>query len=530
MVDKKAQEIKLSQIVPSKLNPRKSTDAEQMKQLTESIKAQGVLQPIIVRLMTESAMGNKTFEIVCGERRYMAAKAAGHETIPAIVMDLTDDQAAEIAIIENLQREDVNAIQEAAGYDAIITKTGCTIADVSLKVGKPAKYITDRIRLLALNPEIRAGIEKGDISPAHGIVLTRIGDPKERVEFFKAMLKNKWSVRQAENELEQCGRCLSNAPFDAADCKKCPSNGAKQKDLFDTDTDLNGKCLDSGCYDKKCTDHLLARVEAIKKAGGKVETEARIEKMGKSGGTDLGQYKAELGAKLYADRCTACPDHVFVIESDRYGDGPNRLIERCLKPKCLNALIRSNKPKTKESQDGDRDSGLAESRKSNRIREAKTAFWTASLLKDQNQQVIYAVVAHLVLNSITADKASEIAKAAGIAEDKNEYRPWSVSRLFGLEKQKLMKVITQAAAVHIEWQMPYGDADQLQALAEATGHQIAKEWKMTEAYLQATSKDELQTLAKELGITKGLPETKADRMAHILKYAPKGKVPKELVK
>jgi ParB family chromosome partitioning protein len=216
-----------------------------MAEMVASVKEGGIIQPIVVRPI------NDCYEIVCGERRYRAAREAGLEAIPAVIKDLTDEQAIEMAFIENLQREDVNAMQEAKGFKAMLDKSTMTVKDLALKVGKPQKYILDRVQLLGLHDEIKEAISSGMLSASHGIIINRLNDPDDQIDLFNAIVAQKLSIRAAENALDRFGRKLDTAQFDTKRCEKCPHNGAKQKELFDGDTNLAGRCLNAECFDEK---------------------------------------------------------------------------------------------------------------------------------------------------------------------------------------------------------------------------------------------------------------------------------------
>lgn len=535
--------IALSQIVPGGLNPRKTQDKAAMEQLTASIKEKGVLQPIIVRNKELQAVkkngetvGNDIYEIVCGARRCAAAKALGLKEIPAVVMELTDAQAAEVAITENLQREDMNPIEEARAYDALIRATKGSPEALAVKLGKGAAYIAGRLKLLTLCPAALKAVEEGEISVGHGAVLARIGDPKEQAEFFKAMSREKMSVRQAENALERAGRMLNRAPFDTKDCKRCPSNGAQQKELFDGDTDLNGRCLNTACFAKKADEHLKARLAELKAKGEKVATKAEVEKQIKnfsmSNTIDFadGHYGDKIKKEIYAQRCKACPQRLHIAAPMYSYDDDSQVVitERCLKSACYRALARGEKAKAGD-EGQDRAKEKAESQKKNRVAEARMVFWLEALLKDKNPKVVMAIVADRMLNEIDQVEANKIAQQHGVKADKDGWRKFDPSTLFPLDTKKMHGVLEAAAMHFVVQQLRHiHSADVISGLATLTGHSIAKEWVMTETYLQACSKDELLALGRELGL-KDLPESKADRVAYILKHAPKGKVPKELL-
>jgi ParB family chromosome partitioning protein len=184
--------LKTDSIKPNSTQPRKNFDEEGMADLTASIKEHGIIQPIIVR---PSGAG---FEIVAGERRYRAARAAGLKEVPAIVRELSDRDNMLFAIIENMQREDLNPVEEAEGLESMIKGYGLTQEEVSQSVGKSRPYITNSLRLLKLSPEIRKMISAGEISGAHGRTLLACKDEKKRLALAEKTAREDLSVRALE--------------------------------------------------------------------------------------------------------------------------------------------------------------------------------------------------------------------------------------------------------------------------------------------------------------------------------------------
>lgn len=196
-------ELKLTEIEPNKYQPRKNFDAEKLQGLTESIKEHGVIQPLVV---VKNASGMYT--IVAGERRWRAAKAAGLKTVPVVIKDYTPEQIAQIALIENLQREDLNPIEEALGYQALIDEYNMTQENVSMVVGKSRSAVTNTLRLLALDDEIKEMLEKNEISSGHARALLALSDKSLRISLAKRIIAEDLSVRQTEN----LARFMQNKP------------------------------------------------------------------------------------------------------------------------------------------------------------------------------------------------------------------------------------------------------------------------------------------------------------------------------
>ncbi len=185
-------EISLNDIKPNPFQPRKTFNEEALNELATSIKAQGVFQPILVR---KSVIG---FEIISGERRYRAAKLAGLETIPAITYNYNDNQMMEVALIENIQREDLTVIEEAKSYQMMIDKLAMTQAELAKKVGKSRSHITNTLSLLKLPETVIKQIDEQKITMGHAKVLVSLGDKTEVNTIVDEIINNKLSVRETE--------------------------------------------------------------------------------------------------------------------------------------------------------------------------------------------------------------------------------------------------------------------------------------------------------------------------------------------
>ncbi len=190
-------EIRLDEIRSNPYQPRKTFDEESLKELAESIKEHGVVQPVIVKKSI------KGYELVAGERRTKASKIAGKTTIPAIIRDFNDEEMMEIALIENIQRENLNPIEEALAYENIIKSTGMTQEKIAQKFGKSRSYVTNMLGLLNLPEETKKLVEKGEISASHARVLSKMDDEKKINEIAKKVVNDKINVREIEDLVKQ---------------------------------------------------------------------------------------------------------------------------------------------------------------------------------------------------------------------------------------------------------------------------------------------------------------------------------------
>lgn len=184
--------VKINDIEPNREQPRKDFDEKALGELAESISRHGLIQPIVVR---PNLGGNYT--IIAGERRWRACRMAGLETVPVVIKDATEEEVMELALIENLQREDLNAIEEAYGYKALIDNYGLTQEKVAERVGKSRSAVTNALRLLSLKDEETEALKKGIITPGHARALLSFEDPEIRKNAFRLALEGK-TVRDIE--------------------------------------------------------------------------------------------------------------------------------------------------------------------------------------------------------------------------------------------------------------------------------------------------------------------------------------------
>lgn len=182
----------ISQIESCQNQPRKSFDREKLEELAESIRQHGVIQPLTVRKLASGY-----YQIIAGERRWRAARLAGLEEIPAIIIEADDQKAMELAMIENLQREDLNPIEEAEGFRALTETYGMTQAEAAERVGKSRSAVTNALRLLDLDSDVRRMVEEGALSAGHAKAILPLV-PAQRKKVAEEIIKKHLSVRQTE--------------------------------------------------------------------------------------------------------------------------------------------------------------------------------------------------------------------------------------------------------------------------------------------------------------------------------------------
>lgn len=548
-------EWKLEDLRVSKLNPRKHIDEGKLAELVESIKEKGVIQPILVRRIK----GKPGAEIVCGERRYRAADKAGLQTIPAVLRELTDEQAMEIMVIENLQREDVHPLEEAEGYEALLKKKkGLRVEDIAAKVGKTKAYVYGRLKLCELIPANRKLFYAGKFAPSVALLLARV--PKDlQLEAGKRIAQGKtetWvragepmSYAQAKKYIEERLMVrLKGAQFSTREkglagktsCAECPKRTGNQQELF---ADVAGKdiCTDPQCFEEKKNAFAQRKVDELKKAGKTVMPPAEAKKLFSYQGADAADGYINVEE---ADYRTDGEKLRPLIKAGKAGDVKTvhavhpftgKVVEM-VKSSDASKILKAAGIKSSRSSSGGKD--IVAAKKENRVTAARRGFWLekARIGITEHDALVLTLTCMLDdMGYVTAEEFLEeqLPEAAGFDEN------YQVPYLYGLSDDLLKKLLLVAYMRKIELLAD----EELECLSSAHGFDIAKDYVITEEYLQAMTKSDLVALAKETGIS-SIPEIgvlistgstkRAELLRAFLKTAPekgfdfKGKVPKEL--
>jgi ParB family chromosome partitioning protein len=200
-------EVDLDRLIPNPLQPRAVMDESKLEELSRSIKNSGVIQPIIVR-----RVDGDTFEIVAGERRWRAAQQAGLLRVPVVVRDVPDDKLLELALIENLQREDLNPVEEAEAYRRLMDEYRLTQEQVAAVVGKERATVANYVRLLGLPPEVRADLASGALAMGHARALIGLNESAAQRRAAREVVARGLSVRETEGLVKQIGRRAAPRP------------------------------------------------------------------------------------------------------------------------------------------------------------------------------------------------------------------------------------------------------------------------------------------------------------------------------
>lgn len=295
--------IDLALIVASATNPRTVFNIPRLQELAESIKASGVHQPVLVRplplsRMQETFEGRRkgerpAYELIAGERRYRASKLAGVETIPAMIRHLTDEQVLEVQLIENLQRDDLHAMEEAEGYERLCKATGITKEDIGAKIGKSRGYVYARIKLLKLCEAARQAFYDGKIDSSRALVIARIPDTQLQqkaldeatrtdwqgsVPSFRSFLQ--WAQQNVMLRLDAARFKITDASLvpEAGSCRDCTKRTGCEPDIY-ADVDSADVCTDPKCFHDKEAAHEANVVAEAQAKGQRVITEREAKKL-----------------------------------------------------------------------------------------------------------------------------------------------------------------------------------------------------------------------------------------------------------
>lgn len=274
-MNERFEQIAIGKIVASKTNPRKHFDEKQQAELVLSIREKGIVVPVLVRPLGEK------YEVVAGERRYRSAKELKLESVPCIVRELTDEQALEIQVIENLQRADVHPLDEAEGFAQLIAKGNHTAETIAGKVGKSKTWVEQTLKLNALIPELKKAFWTEKINRTVAVYVCRYSTDVQ-LEVFKQDVRgdNTPSLRNVKATIEQEQRSLSTGPWKKDDanlvpaagaCNTCSKRTGASPSLF-PELKKNDVCLDTDCFMKKLAAHAQRSVDRLEESGEKVIT------------------------------------------------------------------------------------------------------------------------------------------------------------------------------------------------------------------------------------------------------------------
>lgn len=222
-MDNKVLQIPIEDIIPNRFQPRLSFDDTSLKELADSIKQHGIIQPLVLRRVADK------YEIIAGERRYKAAMMAGLTSVPAIITELDDNASAEVAIVENVQRKDLTAIEEAKSYKALLDKGYMTQDDLAKKMGLSQAAISNKLRLLSLDEAVQDAILNEKISERHARSLLKIKDLEEQRKMLNRVITERLTVRQLEEEIKKMN--LDETNLEIKEDQSVPSENVSSENI-----------------------------------------------------------------------------------------------------------------------------------------------------------------------------------------------------------------------------------------------------------------------------------------------------------
>lgn len=497
------QEIPIKDICPNPHNPRKGSGGPKFLELVESIRQKGIIEPIIVRYMMKDE--HIKYEIVAGERRFKAAKFLELVTVPTIVRDLTDDEAFDFMIIENLQREDLTEIEEAESFKAYLEKHGKEGAiELAERTGIRPQYIRRRVAVLDLPAKVIEAWRKGKIVYGHLEQLLRVKEKEARERLVSKVLRSDtWSgpmsVKQLQEEIEEMAPRLNRALFDKAiACLSCSNNSRVQKALFAIEG-MNDLCLDPKCFKKKQGEWLTENwklsefYEKYKTNGFRFQEEAR----------KVAHHEFHDWGARPAKKCFSCEKFVTILNSD--GEASEE--RSCLDARCYNQIdaiskaeARGEKTKAVE-KGGPRVAWHGEYFRNVFFRKRVPQILDA--LKPEDEKIKTLLVMCLAYANSEAKRA--LRKALGLKSDTRHESKSSFPKLLELPYIKIAPIFRAVVeAVFLEGQnvgdwSGFGSTNRRLA-AEFLGVDLAKEWAVDEEYLMKKTRAELLAFGKKSGI------------------------------
>lgn len=265
------QDIPIGAVRPSPMNPRKTITDDGLLELAENIKANGLIHPVTVRpaeIKINSDGSTCDYEIVCGERRYRALKRLGWPTVPCVVRQMTDEQALDAMITENIQRKDVDPIEEAYAFGQMV-RMGKTVEDLSVRFGKSRRFITERIKLDALLPEFKKRVREDTMTIGAAIHLCKLSEDEQKQALERFSRHELITLSSAKSFTQNLFMRIDDADWNGAfkgscgtTCKQCPMNSANAGCLFYEMKDKTQRCTDRNRYERKRHDWIMHIIQS----------------------------------------------------------------------------------------------------------------------------------------------------------------------------------------------------------------------------------------------------------------------------
>lgn len=495
-----SQQVKLSEIVLSKENPRAeiSNNSAEFESLKASIKKQGVLQPVLLR-----PKDGKN-ELVFGYRRYAACKALGLETIPAEIRhNLSENTVAAIRLVENLQREDLNPVEQAQGFKRLMDVHNLTIAQVADKLSRKEEYVKKHLALLGLDKKHLQEIIKGNLSLGHGLLAVSLKNAKEQNQFVKKVIANKMSIRSAKEFLQyEFTLRISDAPFPASECAKCPCLSDNQSSLFEGGVSKGdkGRCTNSNRFWQKIADWKKKQEEASQ-AKGKPFYKDTSQALAKHTGAVVLNYDYNCDGKTIESVCAKKCDKAIFAWGKNEHDKHERMVI------CPDAACRKKTFKLRSSGNGSKSGETLSKEQKAKRRRVAAAYYRQTFVIGEAVKRLPArpdIVKKIALYHLLEDSAkyidlAKMNKALGFTIPFEKHSTFvNYPKLLNakLTNTQLDKA-TAAVLCHIVAGYDHTDTERA---GFVLGVKPQKEFLITEDYLKTFTKEALVKLAKEIGL------------------------------
>jgi ParB family chromosome partitioning protein len=495
------QEIPIKDICSNPHNPRKEFAGSKFDELVDSIKQKGVIEPIIVRPIK----GKKTpFEIVAGDRRFKAAQTVKLETIPAVVRELSDDEAFDFMVIENLQREDLTEMEEAESFKAYLGKHGePALPELAERTGIRPQYIRRRVAVLGLPAKILEAWGKGRLAYGFLEQLLRIREKDIQAEFAGRVLAHDYrrfeTISNLKTAIDEMAPKFKFAFFDITGCAACGNNTQVQKNLFDFAGGAHS-CLNPKCFTEKQGAWLTENWKRTKYHA----------QYGTNGFRFSDQIKHSSYQEFYdwgqprpGKKCLACPNFISILTFDGRADAE----KACLDPACYDALKIEGRTKTKDQKatavekGGIRVAWHGEYFRNVFFRKRVPQILDA--LKPEDEKIKTLLVMCLAHANGEAKRA--LRKSLGLKTDTWDESKTAFPKLLALPYTKISPIFRAVVeAVFLEGQNVgewggFGSTNR-QLAAEFLGVDLAKEWAADDEYLQKKTRAELLAFGRKSGI------------------------------
>jgi PRTRC genetic system ParB family protein len=521
-------------------NPRGHFDEAELAELVASIKANGVAQPILVRPLDKS-----TFQIIAGERRVRASRLALGEdaTIPAMVSEVSEDEAQVLALVENTVRAAMSPTEEACAADAIVRKSKGDKVEAAAQLGWPLSKLDRRLALMNLAPQVRAALDRRTIRLAHAELLAAVS-PDRQVSALNKIIDNNLTAAQVKTQLAALAQQLSTAVFDLTDCAGCPYNSSVQRSMFDEAIDAEASCTNPACWSQKTRTWIDARRAALQEQFPRVvvlEPGATVEpiRLVAEGRLGVGQAQALAckGCASFGATLSALPGSAGAVEEGLCFDGACHTVKVAAQLKASSSAAgaaassaSAPAPKAKPAQaspTGTTPSGTSDADDesaatavvpapttvtlSNRLKDHVITVWRSVLARHVYAHPDTAIAVLLALGLSSRSRcvdSSKLAQALGSLSPPSGESTTVSLHDFGAAIKAASAVADPARTrlLHAMAASAFKEVDTsaLKAAAHALDVRLVDYWKLDEATLTLLTKSELVPLANEVGLVPAL--------------------------